>query len=444
MITNLRLLLACSLAASFPLAAKDRVNLKDGSTLRGTVRGIEGDHKITIDSELSAKPIHIRGDALRSISFDVAQQRGAHQGHPQRLHLINGDILPGKLLSLDETQLSYHTWYAGDLTIKRSHAKSIDFGVAPQKMVYSGPKPLTEWIDNDDWEYEDGRLMCDTSGTIAAEKVLPKQFIMRFRLEWENSPNFRIYFCDDYLKRTGSADRYYFEFNSAGSQLKRQTAEGDRRWFTLAQSHRRPEEFRGRGVNVELRVDRERRRIFVYLNGEKLERAGDPIDSIPTGTGIMLQSQAGGDLKNIVSRLEIFEWDAITELRRNEGHDDPKTDGLVDVEGQHISGTAKKMEEEEGMRRIVFESPFNNEALKVRTNRISSLYFKTAENAPDGHAPIKFDLRGGGELQLSSLALGDKTLTATHPLLGALTLNRESLEQLFVRSKEEEPEEDQE
>ena len=47
-----------------------------------------------------------------------------------------------------------------------------------------------------------------------------------------------------------------------------------------------------------------------------------------------------GDLKNIVSHLEIYEWDAITELRRNEGHEDPDTDGLVDVEGQHLSGSA--------------------------------------------------------------------------------------------------------
>ena len=280
-----------------------------------------------------------------------------------------------------------------------------------------------------------------TSGTISAENLLPRQFILRFRLDWETGPNFRIYFCDDYLKRTGNADRYYFELNSMGSQLKRQTTEGGRRWHTLAQSHRRPEEFRGRGVDVELRVDRERRQIYVYLNGEKLQRTPDPIDNFPTGTGIMLQSQAGGDLKNIVSRLEIYEWDAITELRRDEGHDDPETDGLVDVDGQHLSGSAVRLEDHAGKSHVVFRSPFNDKPLTVATTRISSLYFKRPPAADGGEAPIQFNLRGGGKLQLASLELGEEQLKATHPLLGPLNLDRASLEQLFVQNKDAEAEE---
>ncbi|MDP7106676.1 MAG: hypothetical protein QGH41_06335, partial [Roseibacillus sp.] len=215
-------------------------------------------------------------------------------------------------------------------------------------------------------------------------------------------------------------------------------------WHTLAQSHRRPQEFRGHGVDVELRVDRIRRQIYVYLNGEKLQRTPDPIDSFPSGTGIMLQSQAGGDLKNIITRLEVYEWDAITELRRDEGHEDPKTDGLVDVEGQHLSGSAITLEEDEGNTRIVFESPFNNQPLKVRTTRISSLYFKHPPDPPNGKAPIHFDLRGGGTLQFSSLALKEKVLEATHPLLGKLTLDRSSLERLFVHTREADSQEETE
>ena len=145
-----------------------------------------------------------------------------------------------------------------------------------------------------------------------------------------------------------------------------------------------------------------------------------------------------GDLKNIIPQIEIYEWDAITELRRNEGHDDLKTDGLVDVEGQHISGTALRLEKTDGKARVVFESPFNKKALEIRTHRISSLYFKTEGDPPKEHAPIRFNLRGGGELQLSTLVLGERNLSAQHPLLGELTLSREALEQLFVRPPEEE------
>ncbi len=433
----LRLLLASSLAWPVAVAAEDRINLKDGSTLRGTVQGIESDGKVVIDSALSPKPLLLRSEALRSVDFDV--KLATPRGHPELLHLVNGDIFPGSLRALDADALELHTWYAGDISIPRRFVRAVDFGVLPQKLVYQGPKGLEEWINNDDWVFENGKLVCDTSGTIAREGILPENFILRFRIEWENSPNFRIYFCDDYLKRTGNADRYYFEVNSAGLQLKRQTSEGDRRWFNLANSPRRPEEFQGRGIDVEIRVDRDRRLVYLYLNDEKLGRYPDPIDSFPTGTGIMLQSQAGGDLKNIVPRIEVYEWDAISQLRRTEGHDDPKTDAIVDVNGEHHSGTAVRLEKQDGKSRLVFQSPFADEALQIRTAQISSLYFKEAGGAPGDRAKIQFELRGGGKLRLSSILMGDKTLTAQHPLLGELTLNREALEQLFISGAEEEP-----
>ncbi|MEE2735212.1 MAG: hypothetical protein VYC57_07595, partial [Verrucomicrobiota bacterium] len=199
---NLKFLL-CLLAAAPPLSAEDRISLEDGSTLRGNVRVIEGNHKIVVDSEFSSDPIELRGNALRSIRFDV--ETGENHSEPELLHLVNGDVLPGSLRALNDRQILFRTWYANDLTIERAHIRSVDFGVTPQKLVYVGPKPLSEWIDNDDWEWENGKLTCNTSGTIAAKNVLPRQFILRFRLEWESGPNFRLYFCDDFLKRTGNA-----------------------------------------------------------------------------------------------------------------------------------------------------------------------------------------------------------------------------------------------
>ncbi len=388
-----------------------------------------------VASQLSPNPLFLRGEALRSIRFDAALTE--QPGHPELIHLVNGDILPGDLRALDADEIELHTWYAGDIRIPRRFAKSVDFGVTPQKLIYQGPRDDGKWVNNESWEFEGNKLVCDTSGNITREDVLPRNFILRFRIEWENSPNFRIYFCDDYLKRTGNADRYYFEVNAAGLQLKRQTSTGDRRWFQLAQSHRQPEEFPGRRIDVEIRVDRERRMIYLYLNGEKLQRCPDPIDQFPAGTGIMLQSQAGGDLKNIVPLLEISEWDAISQLRRIEGHDDPNTDAIVDVNGEHHSGNAIRLEEQEGKSRVIFESPFADDPLSIRTARISSLYFKSAGEPVEDKAQIRFELRGGGELRLSTLALGEKSLTAQHPLLGELSLSREALEQLFVNSPED-------
>ncbi|MFP6879904.1 MAG: hypothetical protein VCA34_03090, partial [Roseibacillus sp.] len=121
MTANLRLLLACSLSCPAALLAEDRISLKDGSIMSGTVLSIEADGKVVVDSSLSSKPILLRGQALRSISFDVAVS--SQPGHPELLHLVNGDILPGTLRSLDEKELLFQTWYAGEIRVERRFAK---------------------------------------------------------------------------------------------------------------------------------------------------------------------------------------------------------------------------------------------------------------------------------------------------------------------------------
>lgn len=436
--TFFSILLTSWLAAPAWLAAEDVVGLSDGSTIRGTVRGIQPDGRVVVESPLSPAPLYLRGESLRSIKFEL--ETGSHPGHSELVRLVNGDVLPGALRGFDADAVELQTWYAGEVRVERRFVKSIDFGVTPQKLVYNGPNSLAEWINNSNWSFdEDSRkLVCDASGSLARPDILPKQFILRFRIEWESNPNFKIYFCDDYLKRTGNADRYYFEINSAGLQLKRQTEENSQRWVDLANSNRRPEEFPGRFIDVEIRVDRESRLIYLYLNGEKLGRYPDPIAPFPAGTGIMLYSQAGGELKNIISQIEIYEWDAVTQLRRSEGHDDPDTDAIVDVNGEHISGRALRLEEEDGTSRLVFESPYSDELLAIRTTKISSLYLRSAGDPPAGGGPVHLALRGGGKLRLNSPSLGEDTLSARHPLLGDLRLQRAALNQLSVSDPDEE------
>ncbi len=415
-------------AASLP--AQDRVSLRDGSTLTGAVRRIESNGKVVVESPLAARPFRIRGHSLESISFE--SQPGPRRSHPQLLHLANHDVLPGATTRLDAESLTFDTWYAGAINISRSIVHSIDFGVTPQKLVFDGPGLLSDWKEHDDWELEDGRLVCDTGGAITKPRILPRQFILRFRIEWENSPNFRLYFCDDHLKRHGHADRYYFEVNAAGIQLKRETKDGGRRWFSLATSPRRPREFPNQAIDVEIRVDRDRRLLHLYLDGEKLGRYPDPIARFPNGSGIMLESRAGGDMRNIIPLIEIYEWDAVSQFRRSEGRGNPSLDAIVDTHGERYSGRILELIEKDGHPRIALESAFANDPLLVKIADISTVYFKESAELDNPRGSIHFDLRGGGKLRLSSLAMGADTLKARHPLLGDLELRRAALAQLRV------------
>ncbi|NNM28145.1 MAG: hypothetical protein HKO57_01375, partial [Akkermansiaceae bacterium] len=301
-----------------------------------------------------------------------------------------------------------------------------------------GVRDLSGWVKNDNWKIEGGNLTCATNGSIARPEVLPANFILRFRLRWEQNPNLRFYFCDDLLERRGDADRYYFEINTGGLQLKRQTKDGDRRWIPIASLERRPEEFADATVEIEIRVNRENRLIYFYLDGEKEGRYLDPIDDFPEGTGIMLYSLAAGDMKNVVELIEVYEWDAVSQLRRSEGHSDDDTDAIVSNTGERFSGTAERLVREGDGPRILFNSPHSDDPFRIPQRRISTLYFRSVEGSRgSGSAAFTTDWEGGGHLHLNSLQLTADKATAQHPLLGDLVLERASLRRMQVPAAED-------
>lgn len=408
----------------------DHVRLANGNELTGKVRSISPEGRVTIESPNAVDPFLLRSSALRTLDFSGSEELPALEG--ERLHLTNDDMLPGRLVSLDEQHVGFETAFAGNLRIPRTSVRSLDFGVSPQKLLYRGPTDLSiGWVDNNDWSMEDGRMVCRSNGAISRPDTLSGNFILRFRLSWEQNPNLRFYFCDDLMERRGDGDRYYLEINVSGLQLKRQTRHGERRWYTLHSLDRRPDEFEEPRLEAEVRVDRENRVLHLYLNGEKEGSFHDPIDENPEGSGIMLYSLAGGDMKNIIELIEIYEWDAVSQMRRTEGHKDHEQDSIISSTGERFSGVAKCLVDETGEPRILFRSPHADEPFRIPQRRISTLYFRKTPSAKTGSSTaFACDLEGGGNLHLEALRLDSGFLTAKHSLLGEISIQRSALRRI--------------
>ena len=415
----------CALLLAGTLGAQDEVLLEGGHLLTGEVLGIADDGRILLKSDLSPTPFEIRDGSVRKLTF--AAQDAESKPHSEILHLVNGDTLPGVLVSLDAANIGFDTPYAGRLTVPRELARSVDFGVTPQRLVFSGPGDFKDWTSNDDWKMAGATLTSSSNSTIARSEILPEQFILRFRLEWVGNPSLRFYFCDDTLKSNAEADRYYFEFNSAGMQLKRETSQDGRRWHPLVSLPLKPRSFASSKVDIELRVDRFQRIIHVYVNNESQGSYRDPIGDFPEGSGILIESLAGGGSKNILSRLEIFEWDAVSQLRREEGHEDIGLDALISTDGNRFSGSAREIVNTDGEFEVRFLSPHSDNDLAVPRSRISTLYFKVVDGAATSNPTHVADLRESGRLHLSQPRLADGVLTAKHPLLGEISLSASAL-----------------
>ena len=416
-------------------ASGDRIGLADENLLTGTVSTIDTRGRLMIDSPNTAGPIVIRGSALRSIDFDVPPPDAP--AHQERVHLTNGDVLPGLVRGMDTSHVDFRTWFAGDVRIPRPAIRSIDFNDAPQKLRFKGPGGPEGWINNDGWKFRSTTLVSGGRGTISRRKVLPEQFILRFQLVWDSNPSFRFYFCDDYLKIGGDTDRYYFDINSGGMQLKRQAGNEGRTWHSLYSSRRRPEEFQDNNVDLELRVDRKRRLLYIYIDGELEGRFKDDIGPFPTGSGIMLESNSGGEIKNTIGSIEVYDWDAISQLHRNEGHEDPTRDAIITTDSERHGGEVQGLVEEDGERILLLRNPHADALFHIPLRRTSVLYFRQGEPPSPHPGSFLIDVAGRGQVQLADLRLDEATLSGQHVLLGALEVRREAL--LRLRSGSPDP-----
>ena len=151
----------------------------------------------------------------------------------------------------------------------------------------------------------------------------------------------------------------------------------------------------------------------------------------------MLYSLAGGDMKNIIEMIEIYEWDAVSQMRRTEGHEDHEQDSIISSTGERYSGVAKCLVDESDEPRILFRSPHADEPFRIPQRRISTLYFrKAARESADKPTAFLCDLEGGGSLHLEELRLDAGSLSATHPLLGEISIQRSALRRISNTSGE--------
>ncbi|MDE0825655.1 MAG: hypothetical protein OSA48_02480 [Akkermansiaceae bacterium] len=410
---------------ALPLHA-DQLTLEGGDQLTGTLLEIPDESRITFETPNATNPLQLKSSAVKSIQFEYEAPKDIPQS--ERLVLRNGDTFPGEIINLDSEYLDLRTWACGDLRIPRSAIASVAFGVAPHNLVFSGPKNEAGWKDNENWSFGDQSLSSAKRGTISRLDVLPEQFILRFQLKWETNPNFRFYFCDDFLQRNGDTDRYYFEVNSGGMQLKRQaTGNKNRRWSPLYSSQRRPESFPDHNMEIEIRVDRHGRMLYIYVDGEDEGRLDDPIGEIPLGSGIMLESLAGGDMKNIVSSIEIYHWDAVSQIHRNEGHKNPDTDAVVTTESERYEGSADQLVGEGQDRAILIKSPHTDEPVRIPFNALSVLYFREPKKMDSSPCDFHLSLAAQGRVAVNNPTLSLDSMSADHPLLGEISIRRDSI-----------------
>jgi len=428
--------IACAMLAGS--AAADTVTLAGGaSRLTGTVRSIDGNGLVELASDASPAPLLLKAGTVDRIQFD--QPRNAAESPVTLIELVNGDILPAAIESLDDKNLAVDSPDAGRLLIPREMLRSLQTGVMRRKAIYTGPNNLEEWTlqatGRENWSFDDGSLVANGTATASRKLDLTSHFIMRFTIVWQNGmvPNFKVYFADPLTAfpitdSSDAVDRYYLQFASAGIEIKRESSTGKRgnSLLILTRSHTAYPDNR---LHVELRVNRDTARMELLLNGESEGEIADPIPMVPKGNGIAFHcAHREGSIQQIRD-IEILENDDSRARHRAEDRGDDDTDSLITRDDSRWSGKLEAIREAGGERIYLFKGGNDATPKEIPEQEISTVFIAGKTKAPPANGAHHFNLRLHplGSLTAGTCVFNDQGIAADHPLLGPLTLRRDGI-----------------
>lgn len=410
-------------AASFGAVVNDQITLKNEDLFFGKVIALK-DGLIEVATPHSDTPLKVLNKDLLRLNFaDTATSE--LEKNSQKLKLKNGDSFPGEVVALSETHLTFQTWFAGTLEIPRTQIESVFFGVTPQPTLYRGPKGIDSWTQSNEnrWKFTNGVMLSHAAGFIGKKLPISGNFIFSTIVSWASSPNMKIHLCTDNESPNGktTGNGYLIKVNPTEIQVSRVIPPKSPKILITHSVKLR--DLPSKKVQIELRVNRKTGNLQLYLDGRKLEQGIDPSEA-PTGSCLIFESMTSGSGGTQVMDLHIQEWDTTTQRSRLEPRAADDKDTLSVGDGDRFSGQILSYDPEKPETPFVIQTALSPDPIAIPLEDCAVMYFANGQDNPSTKGQYQLDLRTGGSLTFSGIQLGEKKLTATHPWLGQLKIDR--------------------
>ncbi len=404
----------------------DHLILAENARLTGTLRSIDETGIVELATDIAPKPILLKPGVVQKVEFSSPI---LPTDSPSTLiELINGDKFPATIDRLNEKELTVTTPDAGRFVIPRAALKSMQLGFQQQKIIYHGPKSNKEWqnsgSESGSWQFSNNSLTADGPAVASRKFDISSQFILRFTLKWKEDPEIKIFFADPLTPNINPVDRYYMEFDAGGLKIKREASKGKPFHSVILLPRCTPDQYPENQLLVEIRVDRKNSRIELLLNDEPETKGIDSTDEPPHGNGISLVSRSPMGFEQVISNIEILEFDHRKARHLAEERGNPKSDSLISRHEDRWSGSLLGIRQTTEGSVLTFKSDFQEDPLELNEDEVSTIFFAPSEMVPERGGDYALRLSGNGLLKVSSCAFSNDFITAQHQLLGPIKINR--------------------
>jgi hypothetical protein len=402
--------------------AQDSLSFLNKDQLHGILIGIDGSG-LRWQSPEAHDPIVFKTDQIAQVKLD------SHKVDPtaksaQRVGLTNGDEFPGNIVSLDDKTLVFDTWYAGRLSIPREMLRRITPLSDANSAIYEGPTSIEGWTvghmgGGRSWTFRDGALVGTNYGTIGRDVRLPDMSELEFDAVLRGNSQFSIGIYSDRSDSFGNC--YMLQLSNGYTELQRYSRNGGSNDLgsTQLQNIMRREK-----THIELRTNKEKKSIWLMVDGKVVKEWTDPAEFNGGGGNILFSCQPGTYVR--ISNIKVAKWNGKFDDSSAKG--EKTTDDTVELANEDkVTGHLESIQDGKAK----FGSSYAD--LSIPLERIEQIDLSDAHSSQAKGSPndIRAYFPEGGNVTMQLLQWDAKGSTATSPNFGKASFSPDAFSKIL-------------
>ena len=290
-----------------------------------------------------------------------------------RIYLTNGDVVPGRLVSLDGEKVGISTSYAGELSIPRVMVRQIAFD-SKGIYLFRGPNSSQKWQIPKSGRYRNtvkitnSQIILDPRSIAGIKMPLPDNVEIAFEIaKPTREMRQKTFFFADKQTNKGMPNTYMLTIYGNGRfELERYT---NNTGTDTIQSGSFSIDY-SKALRVSIFVDKAHRKFTLSFNGKKRQQCEDSDYNDFAGRGKIIAFANDGGSQVAVRNIAVARWNGKGSAAVSDENDDGKkgeNDTVFFLNGDRATGVLKSATPQE----VVFATDFAE--LKVPPNRVTTI-----------------------------------------------------------------------
>jgi hypothetical protein len=390
--------------------AQDTLSFLNRDQLHGILLSIDSNIGLHWQSPEAHDPIVFKTGQISQIKLD-SHKPPVSISAAQRIGLTNGDEFPGNIISLDGSVLVLDTWYAGRLSIPRAMLRRITPLSDANSSLYEGPTGIDGWTVGRvgaprSWTFHDGALVGTNYGSIGRDVKLPDMSAIEFDLVLRGNSPFNVGIYSDRADNFGNC--YMLQVTNGFVEMQRYSRNSGSNDLGSTQLQN---VMRHDKSHIELRTDKEKKSIWLLLDGKIVKEWTDPAEFNGGGGNLIFSCQPGTYVR--ISNIKVSKWDGKFDDTSSPGAQTDE-DSVQLANEDKVTGHLESIQDGKAK----FSSSYAE--LNIPIERIGQVDLATAHSDQAKSTPT--DVRAyfpeGGSITMQLTQWDSKECTGTSPNFG--------------------------